>query len=129
MIHTAKVLVFAPGGMAALFEFLRERLRSLFRASAVKRDELPRHEVAGVGRNDVEETGLLLGVAEAFECNDVFLRDFHRERMSGRIPREPRTRRRRPASPCGVYKENPARVLSARSEEHTSELQSLTNLV
>src|SRR6266566_306492 len=95
MIHTAKVLVFAPGGMAALFEFLRERLRSLFRASAVKRDELPRHEVAGVGRND------------------VFLRDFHRERMSGRIPRAPRTRRRRPASPCGVYKENPARVLSA----------------
>ena len=60
MIHTAKVLVFAPGGMAALFEFLRERLRSLFRASAVKRDELPRHEVAGVGRNDIEEAGLLL---------------------------------------------------------------------
>src|SRR5437667_12233623 len=113
MIHTAKVLVFAPGGMAALFEFLRERLRSLFRASAVKRDELPRHEVAGVGRNDVEETGLLLGVAEAFECNDVILRDFHRERMSGRIPRAPSTRRRRPASRCGVYQDSPARALSA----------------
>src|SRR6266704_7157068 len=111
MIHAAHVLVLAPGGMATLFEFLCER--SLLRASAVKRDELARHEVAGVGRNDIEETGLLLGVAEAFECNDVFLRDFHRERMSGRIPRAPRTRRRRPASPCGVYKENPARVLSA----------------
>src|SRR5207245_10794432 len=97
MIHTAKVLVFAPGGMAALFEFLRERLRSLFRASAVKRDELPRHEVAGVGDNVVDETRLLLGVAEDFEYNEEFLRDFHRQRTSGGIPRTPRTRRRRPA--------------------------------
>src|SRR5437870_4431231 len=70
-------------------------------------------EVVDVRDKDVQGTGLLLGVAEAFVCNEVFLRDFHRERMSGRIPRAPRTRRRRPASPCGVYKENPARVLSA----------------
>src|SRR6516225_7727230 len=113
MIHAAYFLVLAPGGMATLFEFLRERLRSLLGASAVKRDELPRHKVAGVSRNDVEETGLLLGVAETFECGDMFLRDLHRERMSAVIPCAPRTRRRRPASPCGVYKENPARSLPA----------------
>src|SRR5215469_7339876 len=112
MIHASNVLVLTPGGVAALFEFVRERLRSFLRVRA-KLVKLPRHEEAGVGRNDIQETRLQIGVAEALECGGMFLSDFHRERMSVAIPRAPRTPRSRFASPRGVYKENPARALSA----------------
>src|SRR5437588_12535307 len=99
MIHAANILVLAPGGVAALLQFLCESLRSFLGARAVKIGKIARHEVAGVGRNDIQKTGLLLRVTDGFERDDMFLRAVHSETISGVIPRAPSRRGSRPHAP------------------------------
>jgi hypothetical protein len=82
MIHTAHILVFTPGSVAAAFQLVGKVLRTLAARRLREGDELSWQEVSGISGYQVQEPCLRSGVAQGFQGADVVSGDFHRERMS-----------------------------------------------
>src|SRR5271170_6178897 len=113
MIDTTGLVVFAPRGMAATLELSREMVRPLAPFGATGGEELAGYKVSGMHGHDIDKASLFECVAERDDCREVFGIDVHRERISAVSSCWSSTRRRRSASPRGVYSENPAHTLSA----------------
>ena len=65
---------------------------------AREREELARHEVAGMRRHNVEKAGFGFGIAEGLQSIEMGRGDIHSVRIRAVISRSSRTRRRRCAS-------------------------------
>src|ERR1700730_14646794 len=99
VVDTAYAWVLAPGSMSAALNLLRKVRRSLAPLCASEGNELAGDKVAGVGGDDVEETGLAFRVAEGLNGGDVLFFDLHSVRISAVSSCCSSTRRRWSPSP------------------------------
>src|SRR5437773_2940712 len=98
MVDRAALRETVNPGMLASLKFGPEERRALPRASAGEAQELPRDEIAGVRGHQVQETRLLLRVAEGPNGVDLRLSAVHSEKISLVISLSSRMRRNRDAS-------------------------------
>src|SRR6266404_3092670 len=98
MVDRAALCETVNPGMPPGMKFGPEERRALPGASAGETEELPREEIAGVRGHQVQETRLLLTVAEGPNGVDLRLSAVHSEKISWVISLSSRTRRNRDAS-------------------------------
>src|ERR1700730_1914213 len=82
MVDTAYAWVLAPGSMFAALDLLGKVRGSLAPLCTSEGNELAGDKVAGMGGDDVEETGFAFGVAEGLNGGDVLFWDLHSVRIS-----------------------------------------------
>ena len=75
MVDTAYAWVLAPGSMSAALDLLGKVRGSFAPLCASEGNELAGDKVAGVGGDDIEETGFAFGVAEGLNGSDVLFCD------------------------------------------------------
>ncbi len=114
VIDLAVPQIKAGGGVALFDELPNEGQATLAGLSVDEAEELLAGEVARMSSDQVEKTGLVLGVAERAESNGIHPCDVHRAKISAVISWVSRTRRSLGWS-CGLAKRwNPAFAFSAR---------------
>src|SRR5487761_70169 len=100
-------------GVFLSVEFVPKRGGPLAPMSFGEAEELTRHKVARVRRDNVKKPRFLLGVAEGFQGFEMGRRDFHSVRIPAVRSWSFRIRRRREASSGRLQRENPALAFAA----------------
>jgi len=106
--------IFLRPGVLLFGDFTRKDNAALARLRLDELEELLAGERAGMRGHEVEETGLLLRVAELHKSLCMDGKDFHRAKILAVISWASRTRRSLGWSCCRAKKWNPALAFSAR---------------